>query len=116
MSLRTVATSLQAAARARPGEEIVRSLEGGATISLYWFGARFRLKVQRKGLGPGNDFSAVGRVRREAWERELETFRRAFGVSAGGETTQFAYGLFYWAVIQWVPVAPAQEVRDVERS
>lgn len=59
------------------------------------------LRVARKGLAPGNDFSADAPRRSRAWDNEVKTFLNAFGADDEAMVFQGAEGLYYFADCYW---------------
>lgn len=99
--LERIGAWLKASALARPGTPIKREFKNGAVVSLVYENCEMKMRIVRRGLSPQNDFSKNGTARRDAWHREIATFRRAFGVPETALCSEGAQTVFYFAVLVW---------------
>lgn len=114
--LKGTAERMRHDALARPGTPVKRNFEHGAVVALLFDGSEFKLRIARQGLAPKNDFSAQGSKRERAWERECETFRRAFDVPDASVRRDDAQGNFYFRIYAFAVGVSPMGTREVEHD
>lgn len=99
--LQGLAERLMRDARMRPGTMVAHKFSNGAHVAVRFENSVMRLRITRTGVYPAHDFSVDGPKRERAWDKECETFRRAFGVPDNSTMREDVQTIFYFRIYAW---------------